>query len=544
MYNANDLISEKEALANHRSPFVFLAQEIHDVLGPANAFLGASGPQMGINDTQDTTARRMAQFYANGLSSLAFPKHDEWFGADAPMSNPDSGAKKFYHEIAEEMRLMLEESNFYDTIPTTLFEGGAYGTGLMKIGQDDRDMEAYFAHQSFGTYYIVEDHRQRLSAVYRDVKLTVDQLLGFLGDEAKADDLPKKLKDAYYDPKKRSTSFDFLHVIKRLPVAEVENGQEYKDCVIFPESKSTLRETTHKFMPFFVRRHARFSNWTYGYGPGWMALEDGHQASEASRLFEAFASRSTFPSVLATGNEEGAIRLGAGQITYIDPTSQTNPQAWANVGDYRSVMELMLTKHKNIESAFSADLFRGLGSDSKVYSARQSNQIERDKNQQLYPSALRLESETGRPMLESLYQIGMAQGRFPEAPDSVRDWETNKENVFKPRFRLRSRITVSIRQQRMTKLAGLMEMFAPIFQQDPMLANKIDWEEAITDSLRDTGLPENWITGEEEYKSMKQAQQEAEQAQAQAAQAQELSGALKNMGQGGQEGLEATQAAL
>jgi len=96
----------------------------------------------------------------------------------------------------------------------------------------------------------------------------------------------------------------------------------------------------------------------------------------------------------------------------------------------------------------------------------------------------------------------------------------------------------------MTKLAGLMEMFAPIFQQDPMLANKIDWEEAITDSLRDTGLPENWITGEEEYKSMKQAQQEAEQAQAQAAQAQELSGALKNMGQGGQEGLEATQAAL
>lgn len=544
MYSAIDLIAEKEALATHRTPFVFLGQEIHDVLGPANAFLGADGPQMGINDTQDTTARRMAQFYANGLSSLAFPKHDEWFGADAPMRNPDEGAKRYYHEVAEEMRLMLEESNFYDTIPTTLFEGGAYGTGLMKIAQDDRDQEAYFAHQCFGTYYIVEDHRQRLAGVYRDVKLTVDQLLGFLGDGTKPEDLPQKLKDAYYDPKKKGTSFDFLHVVKRLPFNEVENGKEYADCVIFPESKTALRETTHNFLPFFVRRHARFSNWTYGYGPGWMALEDGHQASEASRLFEAFASRSTFPSVLATGNEEGAIRLGAGQITYIDPTSQTNPQAWANVGDYRSVMELLLSKHKNIESAFSADLFRGLGADSKVYSAMQSNQIERDKNQQLYPSALRLESETGRPMLDSLYQIGDSQGRFPDPPDSVRDWENDKENVFKPRFRLRSRITVSIRQQRMAKLAGLMEMFAPVFEQNPILAQKIDWEEAITDSLRDTGLPESWITEDKKFKAMQKAQAEAEAAQAQAAQAQQMSGALKNMGQGGQEGLEATQAAL
>lgn len=539
MYPVADLISERSSLENDRSPFLFLAQEINDVLGPANSFLGASSPIGGYNETRDTTARRMATFHANGLMALAFPKHDDFFQADAPFRNPDAAAKKYYHEISEEMATLLEESNWYDEAPQTIWEGGSYGTGLIKQEQDEEMGGAYFAHQAFGTYFIVEDYRKRLAAVFRDVDLTVSQLLDFLGADMTVDKLPQRLKEAYEDPKKINTTFKFLHAVKKLrPDMVGPDGHPFGDYVIFPEGKVMLREKTAAFMPFLLRRHARFSNWTYGIGPGWEALEDGLQASEASRLFEAFASRTTFPSIRASGDFEGAVKLGAGGITYADPTSAgSGVEAWAMPGDYRAVMELMMGKHKNIESAFAADLFRGLGADSKVFSAMQTQAIENDRNIQLYPSALRLESETGRPMLMNNYTIAKAEGRFDgiTIPDSVREYNqklgSSDENPMAPVFRLRSRITTSVKQQRVIKLAQVLDMFGSVFQSDPKQAMRLDWDQIMPDVFRDSGLAETWVKPEEVFQKEIQAAQEAAQAEVNARQAQSLAGAAKDVSQ-------------
>lgn len=533
MYSATDLISERDALEQDRSPFLLLAQQIHNVLGPANANLGSSGPLGSYNDTRDTTARRMATFHANGLTSLAFPKHDDFFQADAPFRNPDKAAKRHYHEKAEEMQLMLEDSNFYDEIPNSIWEGGAYGTGLLKQAEDYEAGGAYFAHQSFGTYFIVEDYRKRLIGVFRDVELTVSQLIDFLGDDFKPEELPEKLKQAHEDPRKKSQKFKFLHVIKKKHAKASRGDRVFGDYVIFPEGKTILRETDHEFMPFLMRRHSRFSNWTYGVGPGWEALEDSLQASEASRLFEAFAARTTFPSIRASGDFEGNINIGSGGVTYADPTAAgAGVEAWAMPGDYRAVMELMIGKHRNIESSFAADLFRGLTGESKVYSAMQTQAIENDRNVQLYPSALRLESETGKPMLDNLYKIAEAQGRFKgiAIPDSVRDYEKNPDFAMKPRFRLRSRITTSVRQQRIVKLAQTLDMFSTVFQNDPKQAMRLNWDEIMPDVFRDSGLAESWVKPEEEFQAEIKKIEAEQQALAAAEQAKSLAGAVNQAG--------------
>jgi hypothetical protein len=545
MFSAADILREKEALSEERNAFVFLAQEIHDVIGPAQSFLNGEGPLMGVIDTRDTTARRAAQIYANGLTALAFPKHDEWFGIGPRLPEYDKPEKKeraikHFGEVKEEMRLMLEESNFYDEIPLTLFEGGGYGTGLLKIGQDERTGEIYFQHQCFGTYYLVEDFRGRLTGVYRDIKLNMIQLHAYMGDKFNPDKLPQKLREAYKDPTKRSSiKFDFVHVVKSFEYAVagqeykdlIENGKEFGDYLIYEPDKVILDERTHSFMPFFVRRHARFGHWTYGYGPGWLSLEDGRQSTEASRLFEAFASRATFPSVLATGNEEGAIRMGAGQITYIDPTTQTIPQAWALPGDYRAVMELMLSKHANIESAFYADLFKSLQDVTKSMTAMEVQARESEKNVQLYPSALRLESETGKPLLQALYKIGREEGRFPTLPDALKVETDNGTFEEKPFFRIRSRITTSVRQQRVVKLAQWFEMFAGLLEQDPTLIMMLKPDKIIGDTLRDTGLPEEWIEDKATFEQKVQQYQEQQAMQAQAEQAQQMASAMKDVAQ-------------
>lgn len=541
MYTAEDLIAERDSLESQRSPFLHIAEQIHDVLGPSNSLMGANSPLGTYNANRDTTARRMASFHANGLTSLAFPKHDDFFNVDPPFRNPDAEAKKHYHEKAEVMQLMLEDSNFYDEIPSSIWEGSAYGTGLLKMAEDNEG-GAYFAHQSFGTYFIAEDYRKRLIGVYRDVDLTVSQLVDFLGAEYDIEKLPEKLKNAYKDPKKKHTTFKFLHVVKKLPMGAEKAEKPYGDFVIFTESKTILKEGAHTYMPFLLRRHARFSNWIYGIGPGWEALEDGLQASESSRLFEAFASRTTFPSVRATGDFEGAVKLSAGGITYADPTSYgSGVEAWAMPGDYRAVMELMIGKHKNIETSFAADLFRGLGADSKVYSAMQTQVMENDKNVQLYPSALRLESETGKPMLQNLYLIAETQGMFKDVfiPDSVRDYESNKDKSLMPRFRLRSRITTSVRQQRVIKLAQTLEMFKQVFDSDPKQAMRLDWDEIMPDVFRDSGLAENWIKPEEKFQEEMSAAQAQQDAMMAAEQAKSMAGAVNQIG--GAEGVQELQ---
>lgn len=534
---AQQLIDEDSALQVEINPFLTICEEIHEVLGPANADLGGSAPIGDIVDTRDTTARRMADFAANGLMSLAFPKHDDFFQLDAPYRNPSDGAKRHFHEKTEELQYMLQETNFFDATPATIWEGGSYGTGLIKMDIDENG-EVYFKHQPFGTYRIQENYRGELIGVWRKVEWTVAQVLDFMQTEELPQDFPEQLKNAYLDPKRRGEKFEFLHCVKKLKEHERRNtrGQfPYGDYFVYVEGKQVLQEKGHHFMPFLSRRHQRFSNWTYGIGPGWHALEDAIQSSEASRLFEATVARNTFPSLTVSGDFDGRPNLQPGGVNYSDRTSVGwGIDVLAPVGDHRAAFELMMNKHQNIESAFAADLYRGLDGDSRVYSAAQTQAIENSRNSQLYPSALRLESEMGKPMLQNLYMIAEKTGRFEgiDIPDEVRDFEQDQSgNTLKrPRFRLRSRITTSVQRQQTLAFAQFIEMFAPVFQNKPEELMRFNFEEIMPDAMRASGFAERWIKPNDQYDKEIEELRQREQQAAAAEQAKQLAGAMKDAG--------------
>ena len=72
-------------------------------------------------------------------------------------------------------------SGFYQAGTASLFELGGYGTSALG---STRDYENVFAWQPWtcGTYYVAADHQNRPRTVYREIQLTIEQMVGEFGE--------------------------------------------------------------------------------------------------------------------------------------------------------------------------------------------------------------------------------------------------------------------------------------------------------------------------------------------------------------------------
>ena len=139
----------------------------------------------------------LAAFLSWGMTNQS-RQWRQWAIKD-PQLQESQAVKEFMHELNARSMTMLARSNFYEVQSLVYGEWPAFGTSVVLIEEDERDLVRYVL-LGIGSYTLADDARGETVAIAREVSMTVRQVVARFATDASGDVnlsvLSKSTKDA------------------------------------------------------------------------------------------------------------------------------------------------------------------------------------------------------------------------------------------------------------------------------------------------------------------------------------------------------------
>ena len=472
---------------------------------------GQMPPLIDSSKLHDSTLRIACLQLANGFSSLVTPREEVWHNLTPPKGLEDSDAAiKFYRECSEEITYRLDQSNFYTSVQETYLDRASFGTGADFSEWDEEYDNLNFRNLPIGTYYIGQDHRQRVDSVVYEVSYTAEQAATEFGIE----ELPEKLQKEATDPKKNDIHTFLIMVEKTKPWAEKQDFP-FNMCCVHEESKKIVSEQGYYEMPAHVTRYLSFGNSPYGFAPTWIALPEAHKLSLLQKQMDVLAEKAANPPILAPASMEGEIGIGALDITYVnDMDPNRAPREWATSGRYDIGQDRVAEKKKTILEIMHGDLFRLFAQIERSMTATEASLREAEKVMQFSPTFSALTSEYLDPKLKRIFGILWRQGKMPTPPDELIA-QIGGEGVPLPQVAYSNRISLAIKAKQNSSYAEYMAIQSPLVELDPSILDNLNTDTHFRDGWRNAGLPEGALVKENKVAEKRQERAEAQAQQQQ-----------------------------
>lgn len=531
MMTAKEILDLRDHLKSTRAPMLCHWDELAELYMPFRTIDATGKPDLfAAEETYDTTARRAALILANGLASLVCPREEIWFEYQPPFAlrNEDQ-ATRFYRQVSETARELLEASNFYEEIQECFIESPVFGTTALFIGDMDQD-GLYFLNQPIKSYYISEDHRHRVNCVIRDLHYTAQQA----ADEFSEKKLPQEVREKLKQPAGKTEPFEFTHAVY---ANKDKNGKPFLSRVIHDKTQTIVQESAYEEFPFAVHRYRRHGRCVWGFGPGAIAKGDPRQVNFLNQMIDAGTEKAVFPPVIAPNTLEGEIGLGALEITYVDPNDPNAAamlREWTAGGRLDIASARLADKRQQIEQAFHVDLFQLFASraGSSPLTATEANYVAGEKLSQFSPVFGRLVSEMLDPILKRVFGLLIRNNMITDIPDAVTAVIGGKRRgVAAPAVLYKNRIMLAMQARQNGSLMEFMGLAQPLLQVYPEAADVLNFPNIVRDTSRNAGLPENWINPKEQVEKIQQARAAAQQQQQEMMMAQGAAEVAAKMGQ-------------
>jgi hypothetical protein len=191
------------------------------------------------------------------------------------------------------------------------------------------------------------------------------------------------------------------------------------------EGDQVLQESGHDTNPFYVGRWDVLGGDVYGRGPGMDALPNVKQLQHEQKRKAQAIDKMVNPPMVAPPSLKGKPTTTLpGGTTYVD--SLTGGQGFAPAYLVQPRLGEMLADiqdvQRRINSNFYADLFAMLiQSDRKQITATEIVEKQSEKLVLLGPVLQRLNVEVFNRIIEDAFEIAMAAGMIPEAPQELQD---------------------------------------------------------------------------------------------------------------------------
>jgi len=514
------VISKRDSLRGLRTPHEQLWDEVAELCMPRKVTGASSGslpPLISSAQLHDSSLRIACLQLANGFSSLVTPREEVWHNLTPPKGLETSDAAiKFYRECSEEITYRLDQSNFYTSIQETYLDRASFGTGADFSEWDDEYDNLNFRNLPIGTYYIGQDHRNRVDSVVYEVAYTAQQAATEFGIEQ----LPEKLQKEVQDPKKND-SYTFLIMVEKTKPWEENQDFPFQMVCVHEESKKVVSEQGYYEMPAHVTRYLSFGNSPYGFAPTWIALPEAHKLSLLQKQMDVLAEKAANPPILAPASMEGEIGIGALDITYVnDMDPNRAPREWATSGRYDIGQDRVAEKKKTIQEIMHGDLFRLFAQIDRTMTATEASLREAEKVMQFSPTFSALTSEYLDPKLKRIFGILWRQGKMPQPPEELMSiLGGDVGSVPLPQVSYSNRISLAIKAKQNSSYAEYMAIQSPLVEQDPSILDNLDTDTHFRDGWRNAGLPEDALVKENVVAEKRQARAEAQAQQAQMEQA-------------------------
>jgi len=514
----------KQALWNERSSWLADYQEISSNLLPRSGRFFDTDRNRGGRRNQniiDSTGTEALDVLGAGLMAGMTSPARPWFRLGIPDEDlmQYDPVKQWLFKSTKIMREIFSRSNSYRSLHTLYEELGGFGTAASFLRPDFNDVIRLYPLTA-GEYAISTDHRNEVDTVYREIAMTVAQVVQEFGIE----NVSQSIKNQH-DRNNLDQWVTVIHCVEPRLDSEREYGKKdgknkrFKSCYFEAggDSKKPLRESGFDDFPCLTPRWAVRGGDIYGHGPGMRALGDVIQLQhEQLRKGTAIDYQTQPPLQLPVSMKGRENDLLPGGMSYVD---MANPnQAIRTAFEVQLNLQHLLLDmedvRKRIRKAFYSDLFLMLANDTRSgITATEVAERHEEKLLMLGPVLERLHNEMLSPLIDLTFTQMVQTGIMPTPPKELEGMDLKVEFV-----------STLAQAQRAVGLASVDRMLMTVgsianAKQDASVWDKIDTDQ-ILDGYGDMlGIDPQFIVADDRVAFIRKSRVEAQQAQQAAEQA-------------------------
>jgi hypothetical protein len=512
------LLKRWTALKLERSTFLEHWRELSEYLQPRRGrFLSSDRNKGGkkndrmINGTPIYAIRVLASGMMAGITSKARP----WFRLTSidPALSEQGSVKMWLAEVEDRMRETLAKSNLYRCFHNVYEDLAQFGTSAMYVEEDEEDVIRGYVFP-VGMYCLTVDARGRANGIWRELGMTVGQLVEKFGLDACSDSVKRLHAAGDLD-----AWIDVLHVIYPNP--------DHKPGTIGPKGKpwvsawleinggdfsGTLKESGFDRFPVMAPRWSTNGEDIYGRSPGMDALGDAKALQQIERRQAMVVDKITNPPMNApTSMMNSKISLVPGATNYVDSTAQNTLRPVYEIrADAVTVLDnkIRLTEGR-LSRAFFADLWLMMtqGDDTQK-TAREIAERHEEKMMQLGPVLEQLQDELLDPLIDTVFRILLSRGMIPPPPPELEGTDIKVEHI-----------SILAQAQKLLGITGVERLAGftvNLSKAMPSVLDKLDLDEMVDDMGDRLGVSPDLVRPDDVVAKIRQARAQAQQQQAQA----------------------------
>ncbi|MDE2022106.1 MAG: head-tail connector protein [Patescibacteria group bacterium] len=532
----------------------FLPRRYKWIITPNQMARGSPINQHIIDDTGTFAARNLAAGMMSGKSSPTRQWFKLRFGhIDSTQTSPVS---LWLAECERIMRLVFQESNFYNSMAQFYYDLVIFGTATMIIYEDFHNVINCY-NPCAGEYYVDIDGRYWPAILYREFTMTVAAVV----DEFGYDNCSATVRNLY-DTK---TSKSGANLTREIIVAHaIEPNTDERDFGIPKRFKyrevywewggSTSPQSGTQMPPAFLRKKGYHeqphvtgrwdlvSNDPYGRSPAMDALGDQKQLQlETKRKAQAIDKMVNPPLVADVQLKNQPASLLPGGMTYVSGFAQSGKAAIASIYDTKfpinEIVEDLTEVKDRIKKCFFNDLFQT----ASQFETR-SNVTELEWNMRksesmimLGPVLERIDYEVLKPAFERSWAIGLRAGIFPPAPAEIQGKELT--------ISFDSMLAQAQNATQAGSIQQVLSLIGELAGVDPSVMDNVDIDYTVDKYSSLLNNDPKMIRSPEALAQIRQQRQQDAQQQQQAAMAEQLAKGAHTLSQadvgGGQNALQA-----
>ncbi len=478
----------------------------------------------------DPTATEAARIAAAGIHSGMTDPASPWFAMTTvdPSLRDNHNVAIYLSDVADALREIFLQSNFYDTLPQTYLDMVVFGTSAFELLEDDTDTIRCYSYP-IGSYYLGTSARNVIDTLVRELPMSIRQMCERFGYA----NLSSGSK-AQYDNGNRETVITCVHVVRPNPHYKMDSMEPterkwesvyYELGVTGPDDQTIfLQESGFYEFPIMAPRWGVIGEDTYGWSPGMDVLGDVRELQTLVRRYaEAVYKMVTPPMIGPAALVNKAIRNTPGGVTYADMAGERDglrPLYQVNL-PLNYLAEYIREKQGSIKRVFHSDLFLSMTQlDRRQITAEEIRARQRESVKMLSTVINRTMGELLRPSIERTFAVAQRTGKLPNPPAEMDNKPIKLEFVSPMAQMLKA-----------AGLAGTQEFILGVVQLTPVVPNamdKIDTDEFIDVSAAAAGINPKILRSDEDVQALRQQRAQEQQAQQKAAMAQQLSQTAKN----------------
>ncbi len=515
----------------------FLPRRYRWLITPNMQSRGSPINQHIIDNTGTFAARNLASGLLSGKSSPARP----WFKLkigrlDSTQTTPVS---LWLAECERLMRLVFQESNFYNSIAVLYYDLVVFGTATMLI-YEDFDNVINCINPCAGEYYVDLDGRYQPVILAREFTMTIGAVVNEFG----IDNVSASVKTAYELPDGSGKTREIIvaHLLepnndgRDLGVPKTFAFRE----VFWEWGGSTSPQSGSQMPPAFLRKKGYFeqpqvtvrwdlvSNDPYGRSPAMDGLGDQKQLQlESRRKAQAIDKMVNPPLVADIQLKNQPASLLPGGMTYIQGMSNHSKPAISSIYDTKfpvsEITEDLNECRERLRKVFFNDLFQTA---SQFETRSNITAVEWDMRKSesmvmLGPVLERIDHEGLKVVIERVWAMMVRAKIIPPAPQEVAGMSMDIE--FQSMLAQAQDAAQAASIERVLGLAGNLAGV------DPGVMDNIDIDFALDNYSSKLNNDPRMIRSPDALQAIRQDRAQQQKQQQQAAMAEQLAKGAKNL---------------